>query len=266
MAQKNWPELIKSIESFLRLKTFPIGFKFLTDPDELKNYGKIHIAKKNSYTCQLITIARTYGWTIGVPHGNLMPVCGNILGFCEMAEQVKDGTLRSIAWCETKEDAKKFEEAIPRLRVGKYKAVLIGPAGQGNFDPDFVMFYGNPAQMILIINALQFKDYERFQFHCVGESSCSDAIVECFLSQKPSLAIPCFGERRYGHAQDDELVISLPPAYVEKVRNNLEELSKRGIRYPIAYFGATVDLCVGLPPQYHTILNIEGYGKDSKRK
>jgi uncharacterized protein (DUF169 family) len=258
VTQKDWSELIRSIESYLRLKTFPVGFKFLTEAEELQKYGKIRIAKHNSFTCQLITIARTYGWTIGVPQGNLMPVCGSMLGFCEMADQVKDGTLRSIAWCETKEDAKKFEEAIPRLPFGKYKAVLIGPAGQGNFDPDFVMFYGNPAQMILIINALQFKDYERFEFYCVGESSCSDAIVQCFLSQKPSLTIPCFGERRYGHAQDDELVISLTPAHIAKVRRNLEELSKRGIRYPIAYFGATVDLSVGLPSQYHTILNIEG--------
>ncbi len=54
------------------------------------------------------------------------------------------------------------------------------------FEPDIVLIYGNPAQMILLINALQFEDYEVMQFHCVGESSCSDAIARCYLTGKPS--------------------------------------------------------------------------------
>lgn len=111
--------------------------------------------------------------------------------------------------------------------------------------------------MILIINALQFEDYERMQFFCVGESSCSDAIAQCYLTGKPSLTIPCFGERRYGHTQDDELVMALPPRHLEKVEQNLQELCARGVQYPIPYAGAQADLLPFMPPAYEKLFQGE---------
>jgi uncharacterized protein (DUF169 family) len=264
--KKDWPSLIKEIEGLLRLKTFPLGIKFISDEKELHETGKLRVPMKNSFTCQLLTVARTYGWSFVVTGDRLMPVCGNILGFYEAPPGVKNGRFRSIAWCKSMEDAKKFEDSIPRMPLGKYRALFLGPQVHGSFEPDIVLFYGNPAQMILIINALQFEDYERMIFQCIGESSsCAETIVQCYLSQKPLFSIPCFGERRYGHAQDDEVVMSVPAFLVEKVRRNLEALAKRGVRYPIAYFGAQADLCYGLPPAYHELLGLSGYEKPARK-
>jgi len=255
----NWPLLIKNIESLLRLKTFPVGIKFLTEKEELKETGKSRIPRKNSFTCQLLTLARTCGWSFIVTSDCLMPVCGNILGFNEAPTGVKNGSFRSMAWCSNIDDAVKFETSIPRLPIGKYSAVLIGPQAKGIFEPDIVVFYGNPAQMMFIINALQFEEYERMTFHCVGESSsCAETIVQCQLSQKPLFNIPCYGERKFGHAQDDEVSMSVPAVLVDKVARNLNELSKRGVRYPISYFGAEGDNCNGLSPAHHEILGLTG--------
>jgi len=267
--KNNWSVLIGEIERLLRLRTFPLGVKFLENEKELEKIDetKLRRPKKYSFTCQLMTLARTYGHTFIMTEECLMPECSNILGFCEVPEKVKDGTFRNVAWCKTKEDAKKFEEAIPRLPLRKYSTILMGPQASGLYDPDIVLFYGNPAQMILIINALQFEDYERLTSYCIGESSsCAETLVQSFLSGKPHLSLPCFGERRYGHAQDDEIVMVVPGNQVEKVRRNLIELFKRGVRYPIAYFGAGVDLCPGLPPVYHEILNITGYHENIVKK
>jgi len=168
----------------------------------------------------------------------------------DLPEELKNGTFRSLVWCKTKEDGRRFEEAIPRIPAGRYKAIMLAPLVYDPFDPDIVLIYANPAQMILIINALQFEDYERLQFFCVGESSCSDAIAQCYLSGKPSLTIPCYGERRYGHAQDDEMVMGLLPKHVEKVEKNLEELYKRGICYPVSYAGSQLDVSSVMPLSY----------------
>ena len=67
--------------------------------------------------------------------------------------------------------------------------------------------YGNSAQMSLMVNAIQYDRFERLIFYSVGETSCSDVIGRCFVDQVPALSIPCYGERRFGHAADDELVI-----------------------------------------------------------
>ena len=248
--------IVKEIESYLRLKTFPVGFKFLASKGDLEKVQKVRRPKKYSSACQLISMARTFGWTFGVTGPELMPICSIVLGFLDAPPKVKDGTLRSVAWCRTKEDAKKFEDAIPHIPLGKYEALLMGPATTGLFEPDFVLFYANPAQIILMINALQFEDYERFVFYCVGESSCSDSIVQCHLSGKPAVGIPCFGERRFGSAQDDEMVMAVPGPMLEKLRRNLMELSKRGVRYPITFYGPQVDPSPGIPPVYLEYLEI----------
>jgi len=78
-----------------------------------------------------------------------------------------------------------------------------------------------------------------------------------YLLGKPSLSIPCYGERRYGHTRDDELVMALPPKYVEKVEKNLEELYKRGICYPIPYAGAQLDPSSTMPPSYQILAQDE---------
>jgi dephospho-CoA kinase len=163
---------------------------------------------------------------------------------------MKDGTFRSIVWTKSRADGKKFENAIPRLPAGKYEAVAMAPLVYNPFDPDIVLIYANPAQIMLLINSLQFENYEVMQFYCVGETSCSDAIARCYLNRKPALSIPCYGERRYGHAQDDELVMAIPVEMMDKALNGMEALYRRGIRYPISYAGAETDLTHAFPAAY----------------
>ena len=159
----------------------------------------------------------------------------------------------------------KYENSIPRLPAGQYEAVALAPLVYNPFDPDIVLLYANPAQMMLLINALQFEDYEVMRFSCVGESSCSDAIARCYLERKPSLSIPCYGERRYGHAQDDELVMALPAEMMDKALRGMEALYKRGIRYPISHAGAELDVTQGFPMAYGGMKQVDEIrGKDER--
>jgi uncharacterized protein (DUF169 family) len=251
-SEGKWGTLVRRLEALLRLKTFPVAIRLLEDPEELARSKWVR-RPKNLTLCQLINIVRTFDWTVGVTADDFPIECASVVGlvdFSDLPEEVKNGTFRSLVWCKTKEDGRKFEESIPRIPAGRYKAIMLAPMVYDPFDPDIVLIYANPAQMILIVNALQFEDYERLQFFCVGESSCSDAIAHCYLSGKPSLTIPCYGERRFGHAQDDELVMGLPPKYVEKVERNLEELYKRGICYPVSYSGSQLDISSVMPLSY----------------
>ena len=70
------------------------------------------------------------------------------MDFNDLPEELKDGTFRSLVWCRTKQDGKKFEEAIPRIPGGKYKAVILAPLVYSSSDPDIVLIYATPAQMI----------------------------------------------------------------------------------------------------------------------
>ncbi len=262
----NWEEKIRRLELLMRLKSFPVGFKMLEKKEQLKEIKFLRRFEHNMTLCQLINLVRNFDWTVGADLDDFMsPMCPSIIGMADLPEIYKDGTFRSIVWVRRRVDGKKYEESVQRIPTGKYQAVVMAPLVYNPFEPDIVLIYANPAQMMLLINSLQFDNYEVMQFFCVGESSCSDAIARCYLTQKPSLTIPCYGERRYGHAQDDELVMAIPAGMMEKVLVGMETLYKRGIRYPISFAGAEQDLEAAFPLTYTGIDDIEAIrGKDNR--
>jgi dephospho-CoA kinase len=228
-----------------------VAFKLLEDKSKLSEIPFIRRLQHKSTLCQMINLVRNFDWTVGADKDDFISVmCPSIVGLADIEDFMKDGTFRSIVWTKTRADGKKYENGIPRLPAGKYEAVAMAPLVYNPFDPDIVLIYANPAQMMLLINSMQFEDYEVMQFFCVGETSCSDAITRCYLNQKPALTIPCYGERRYGHAQDDELVMAVPASMVEKALAGMEALYRRGIRYPISYAGAETDVTPSFPQSY----------------
>ena len=265
-AKRDWGKIVRRMEQLMRLKSFPVAFKMLENREDLSKIPFMRRPGHKITLCQMITLVRNFDWTVGIDLDDFMnPTCPSILGLTEVPGVNLDGTFRSIVWVKTREDGRKYEQSIPRLPLGKYEAVAMAPLAYKPFEPDIVLIYANPAQMMLLINSLQFEEYEVMQFFCVGESSCSDAIARCYLTGKPSLTIPCYGERRYGHAQDEDLVMAVPADMMEKALRGMETLYRRGIRYPISFAGAEQDLTDAFPLSYGGLQRLESLrGKDNR--
>ncbi|UCE55754.1 MAG: dephospho-CoA kinase [Desulfobacterales bacterium] len=248
---RDWEKPIQRLERLMRLRSFPVAFKLLEDKKSLSEIPFLRRMNHKTTLCQMINLVRNFDWSVGADADDFVSVmCPSIIGLSDIPDYMKDGTFRSIVWTKSRADGEKYENDIPRLPVGKYEAVAMAPLIYNPFDPDIVLIYANPAQMMLLINSLQFEDYEVMEFYCVGESSCSDAITRCYLNRKPALTIPCYGERRYGHAQDDELIMAVPAELMDKALNGMEALFRRGIRYPISYAGAETDITHAFPEAY----------------
>lgn len=264
--KKNWEGIVRRMEQLLRLRSFPVALKMLEKKEDLGAIPFMRRPQHKLTLCQLISLVRNFDWTVGAEAADFTyPTCASIIGLRDIPEHYKDGTFRSIVWVKNRADGKKYEAGIPRLPLGKYEAVALAPLVYKPFDPDIALIYANPAQMMLLINALQVEQYEVMNFFCVGESSCSDAIARCYLNGKPSLTIPCYGERRYGHAQDDELVMAIPADKMEKALSGLETLYRRGVRYPISFAGVEQDLGGAFPPAYGDVERLKSIrGEDNR--
>lgn len=265
----DWEPIIRKMERLLRLRSFPVAFKMLESKRDLEGIPFLRRPSHGMTLCQMINLVRNFDWTVGADNDSFaLPSCPAMLGLRDKPAVYKDGTFRSIVWVKSREDGKRYEEAIPHLPLDRYEAVVMAPLVYNPFEPDIVLIYANPAQMILLVNALQFEDYEVMEFFCVGETSCSDAVARCYLNDKPALTIPCYGERRYGHAQDDELVMALPARDVVKAVRGLDALYRRGVRYPVSYAGVESDILSLLPPAYtrleYTAKEIRGEDKDNR--
>ena len=152
---RDWQKLVRRIEMLMRLKSFPVAFKLLEQKDALDEIPFVRRMTHKITMCQLVTLVRNFDWTVGADLDDFVsPMCPSIIGLTDIPEVMKDGTFRQIVWTKTKEDGKKYESSVPRLPVGKYEAVVMAPLVYNPFDPDIVLIYANPAQMMLLINSL----------------------------------------------------------------------------------------------------------------
>ena len=121
---------------------------------------------------------------------------------------------------------------------GDYEALAVSPLTSGRIDnPDICLIYGTPGQMITFVNGLQYRNYRKYTFTCVGESACADSWGNALKTGEPSLSIPCYAERKFGGVQDDEMLMAIPPSCLPGVVAGLEALSRNGLRYPIPSHG-----------------------------
>jgi uncharacterized protein (DUF169 family) len=247
----DWAEFSSELERLLRLITRPIAYKRFEKAAELERIPKLRKFDRVFNFCQLPSLVRREGWTIGITRANLGERCARLNGLAattEKAQQREAEAFARVSWFGTKEDAMKQQAEYPLIPPGE--AVVLSPLQFVSFEPDVILVYGNPAQMCLLMNGIQFTDYEPLRFSFIGEGACTDSLARCYVTGKPSLAIPCVGERSFGSVTDDELIMALPPGIVGHAIDGLKGLHARGLRYPIWFIGPECDQNTSISSPY----------------
>lgn len=247
--------LAEQLSNLLRLRTFPIGMKLFEDVEEMARIPGLRrpTPGKRFSTCQLVTQARMAGFTLGITHENVPAFsnCGGIIGLNEPSDLYLSGRKMEGVWFENREASAAHQAQMPRVPAGRYHGMVASPLRSGRLDPpDICLFYANPAQMILFINGLQWRSYRRYDFSITGESACADSWGHALKTREVSLSIPCYAERRYGGVADDELLMALPPAELQRAVTGLQGLAKAGLRYPIMPYGPQADPGEGMAKSY----------------
>jgi uncharacterized protein (DUF169 family) len=248
-------ELAAQLEQLLRLRTFPIGMKLFESEAEMAAVpGLRRPAEGRSYsTCQLVTRSRIAGFTLGITTANVPEFsnCSGVIGLSPPSEFFLSGRKMEGVWFENREAAAAHQAQMPRVPSGRYQGLVVAPLRTARLDPpDVCLFYANPAQMILFINGLQWRNYQRYEFSITGESACSDSWGHALKTRRVSLSIPCFAERRYGGVADDEMLMACPPEDLQRAVTGLQGLSKAGLRYPIMPFGPQAEPAEGMAKSY----------------
>ena len=233
-----WHEFAGVLESSLRLRTRPVAYKRLEKAAELEKIAGVTRVGRYFTFCQLPTIVRRSGTTVGVVRGDqINPRCARIHGLAATTDQqlAQEVVYFKNTYFTTEEEAKCQMASSPMIPPGE--AIVLAPVATAGFEPDVILVYATPAQMMVLLCALQVKDFERFQFFFIGEGSCADSLAQCYVTGKPALSLPCYGERSFGAVEDDELLLAIPPRMREKTIEGLQTLEKRHRGYPIPVLG-----------------------------
>ena len=246
--------VVSDLNRLLRLRTTPIGMKMFASIEEMQTVPRIRRPRHIHTTDQIVGQASRNGWTVGITMDDLVGAqCGTVIGLHPRDEAWLSGSRMQGVWYSTAEDAAEHQAAMDVLSYGKFKAMAVSPLASGRLDPpDICLIYATPAQMILLINGLQWTGYKKLDWGCVGESACADSWGRALATGEPSLSIPCFAERRYGGVMEDELLMAIPPSFLPKIIVGLDALAKNGLRYPIPQYGVNNDVRDGMGVSYES--------------
>lgn len=220
--------------------------------EEMEAIPKIRRPDAVHTTDQIVGMAARLNWTVGITADDLVgDQCRAIIGLAPRTPEWLEGKRYVGVWHATQEDASGRQKALSTVPFGKFQAMAVAPLASGRLDPpDICLIYATPGQMIILINGLQWRGYRRLDWSVVGESACADSWGRALATGEPSLSLPCYAERRYGGVPDEEMLIALPPRFLEPAIDGLRALSANGLRYPIPAYGIQNDARQGMGASY----------------
>jgi uncharacterized protein (DUF169 family) len=249
----------REIESLLNAQirplTFPLAVKMLRSEAEIpdKTRRPFRQMKTKVAICQGIGMARKLGWTVAMGKEDMQCSLGAApFGFFKNIDFYKEGNLASGMFTASKEAGKREEDLIDRFEYGEYSHILVAPLSRTTFEPDLLLIYGNPAQVMRLIQGALYNEGGAIQSSSMGRLGCSAIITTMKINQCRYL-VPGNGDRIFGMTQDYEMVFTIPNSKVDTVLDGLVKTYNSGVRYPITSF---FNFQAAFPPSYQQQMKI----------
>lgn len=230
----DWNAVYEKLHTYLHLNNFPIGYTLLESREDVPPSVKWVAHKVN--ICQQTALARFYGWAQASRAEDQVCVIGAAcMGMIAIPERVSSGAINCGIYQQDPQAARAMQDLLPK--VGKsYQVLVTYPLTRvpDGITPMGVIIYGNSAQMMRLIQAELWASGGEFRMASSGDAGlCSRGIAQIVNTGKPTLEIPCVGDRRFAATQDTEIIFAFPAAQTGKILEGLAATHRTGSRYPV---------------------------------
>lgn len=234
-----WQDIIISST---RTRSFPLTVKFLKEGEEFPEGTRrpsVNLAKRVTI-CQAVTMARIYGWVVGLDRSDIICVPAILTWGMSGVQNVEDeiiSLLLSVGFAKDRETAISQLNSMIRPAEGEVKGILIAPLAKTTWEFDNLVIYGNPAQIMRLVQALKYSRTEEIGGDFQGKIACIETLYSAKAVGKPRISIPGMGDRVFSMTQDDELALAIPSSYLSTLIDGLSEAGKAiGARYPVTFY------------------------------
>jgi uncharacterized protein (DUF169 family) len=118
------------------------------------------------------------------------------------------------------------------LEPGKYGGVVISPLTRTKIVPDIILVYGNPAQIMRLIQGAMYKEGKRVKSELAGMvASCTGGIIRTFNTGEYQVAVLGNGDRVFAVSHDNEMLFTIPAAKADDIIVGMR--AQRVAKYPI---------------------------------
>ena len=229
---ENWMNIGKSLEEMLRLQTYPLAVKLVKDESEFPDRARR--PEQRIAVCQALTLSRRYGWTMGITEKDSgCPAVNLAYGWTKLIdEQAMAQFFLGAGYVSDEAGAKTIVDNMDRLETGKYGGVVISPLARTKIVPDAILVYGNPAQIMRLIQGAMHKEGKKVKSELAGmTASCTGGIVRTFNTGECQVVIPGNGDRIFAATYDNEMLFTIPAAKAEEIVVGMR--AQRFAKYPI---------------------------------
>mgnify|MGYP001057671787 CR=1 FL=1 len=232
-------QINQALNSYIRPQTFPVAIKMANSADEIP--PKARMPKRDlgcaMPVCQVITIARRYGWLMAMGKEDMWcPPAAISFGFAPAKARFFDGSLSIPVWTKDRETRSNLVQAVPRFDYGKYFHIVAAPLSRADFEPQVIVVFGNPAQIARLGQGAMLAKGSPIKCEFVGGFACANYIVKPILTNECQFILSGGGERIFASVQKDEMAFAMPMSKIEGVIEQLKILHKYGERIPTIPF------------------------------
>ena len=235
---EKWAELGDELDRLLKLRTPSLGVKLLERAEDApKGFRPLGFT---CAVCQVTGFARYYNRPVLVTEkeGWACQVGGAALGFWDVEQDFKTGERNAGMWARDAEATARLVEGDV-IKAGSFSAALVAPLARMPVEPDVVLAYGTPDQMLSLVYGTVWQGGDRVKLITNGHGgTCRECIAAPYLHRELRLAITDIGERTFALAYDYEMVAGLPCDKLEQLVEGVTGALTKGIyRRPIAPWG-----------------------------
>ena len=248
-----WQELGKALRKYINPDTFPVAVKLIQNSSQIPESAKrpLRDLKVTMAPCQGAAMARRYGWTVAFgPEDVGCAIAAHTYGWDRLADErgALDFLLR-MNYVSDEQAAREVLKGFRKLDRGKDLRVVYAPLERTPVEPDVVLLYVNPAQLMRLIHGATHHGGTPLAGSFSGRAaSCTEGVLGAYLDGDCKVVVPGNGDRVWAGCQDHEMVMAIPSSRLEGVVDGLEKTHQKGIRYPIpTYLRYRPEVAFSLP-------------------
>jgi uncharacterized protein (DUF169 family) len=243
----------EALEKYCRLMTTPVAIKLAKGkdaPPQKTKYPLDHVGNRLA-VCQGMTIARTFGWIMAFKkEDHACPFPRVFMGHIS-PDKFLEGTAAKF-YQDDPECMRRMEASYPKWPRDSFREIWLSPINKCEFVPDLVVAYGNPAQILALIQGANYRRGPGINSVSSGRYGCSAWIAGVPQADACTYMIPGPGERVFAATQDHEMSFAVPYSKFSQVVEGLKYIRGHGAyRYPVPNLGVLSE--PKIPDKYHEV-------------
>lgn len=222
--------LLKALNDYVRPITFPVAVKVgYTEELPEKTRRPQNMGQDKMLICQAVGLARRLGWTFGLLQEDFACAPAALaFNFKPNPDWVMNGELVYPMYAATPEAGAVTQAKTPHWEGKPIKSLVFAPLDRAPFDPDVVIVYGLPAQIIRLVQGALFENGGAVESKFTGRLACASYIIVPMQTDECKVILQGGGERVFAGCGDEELCFAIPASKMGTVARGVEGVHKGG--------------------------------------